>query len=80
MSIETEPSMNRDFYTCVNLNAALENLAADLAFTAYRVALRSRTRGTWLDVELDLWRALADKVRTWRQENCRGTANGRSWS
>jgi short-subunit dehydrogenase len=34
---------------------------AELALAAYLVALRAQTRGTWLDLELDLWRALADK-------------------
>ena len=59
----------------VNRDALLETFAAELTRTAYRVALRSRTQGTWLDLELDLWRALADTVKTW-EENCRG-ADGR---
>jgi hypothetical protein len=25
-------------------------------------------QGTWLDLELDLWRALADTVKTWGEE------------
>ena len=49
----------------VNRDALLETLAAELALAAYRVALRTRTEGTWLDLELDLWRALADTARTW---------------
>jgi hypothetical protein len=46
-------------------NALLESFAAELTLAAYCVALRTRTRGTWLDLELDLWRALADTVKTW---------------
>ena len=60
--------MNRDFKTPVNRDALLETLAAELALAAYRVALRTRTEGTWLDLELDLWRALADTVKTWAEE------------
>jgi len=48
-----------------NLHPLLETFAAELTVAAYRVALRTRTRGTWLDLELELWRALADKVKTW---------------
>jgi hypothetical protein len=45
-------------------NAVLETLAAEFTFAAYRVALRTSAEGTWLDLELDLWRALADTVNT----------------
>jgi hypothetical protein len=57
--------MNRNVKTPVNRDALLETLAAELTLAAYRVALRTRTEGTWLDLELDLWRALADTARTW---------------
>jgi hypothetical protein len=60
--------MNGDLKTPVNPDALLESFAAELAVAAYRVALQTRARGTWLDLELDLWRALADKVNTWRRE------------
>jgi hypothetical protein len=46
----------------------LETFAAELALAAYRVALRTRAEGTWLDLEIDLWRALADATRTWERE------------
>jgi hypothetical protein len=57
--------MNRDILTPVNRDAQLETLAAEFTLAAYRVALRTRTAGTWLDLELDLWRSLADKARSW---------------
>jgi hypothetical protein len=60
--------MNEDYKTPVDRDALLESFAADLTVAAYRVALRSRTRGAWLDLELDLWRALADTVKTWGKE------------
>jgi hypothetical protein len=59
----------------VNGDALLETFAAELALAAYRVALRARTQGTWLDLELALWSALAEKVKTWGQENSLGAAN-----
>jgi hypothetical protein len=37
--------------------------------------LRTRTQGTWLDLELSLWRALAEKVKMWGRENGLGPAN-----
>jgi hypothetical protein len=60
--------MNRDVETRVDRDAELESLAAELTLAAYRVALRTRTGGTWLDLELDLWRALADTVETWGEQ------------
>ncbi len=57
--------MNRDFKTPVNRDALLETFAAELTLAAYRVALRTGTQGSWLDLELDLWRTLADTVKTW---------------
>jgi hypothetical protein len=58
-------SINGDSSTPLDRKVLLESFAAELAFAAYRVALRTRTQGTWLDLELDLWKALADTVTTW---------------
>ena len=57
--------MNQGFKTRVDRDAPLESLAAELTLAAYRVALRTRTGGSWLDLQLDLWRALADTVEGW---------------
>ena len=57
--------MTQDFQTAVDRDALHETLAAELALAAYRIALRTRTEGTWLDLELELWRALADTAKTW---------------
>jgi hypothetical protein len=59
----------------VNRDGFLETFAAELTLAAYRVALRTRTQGTWLDLELGLWSALAEKVKRWDQENGLGVAN-----
>jgi hypothetical protein len=55
--------------TPVNRDALLEAFAAELALAAYDVAILTKTQGTWLDLELALWRALTEKVKTWGQEN-----------
>jgi hypothetical protein len=60
--------MNESFKTPVDRDTLPEGFAAELTLAAYRVALETRTRGTWLDLELDLWRALADTVKTWGRE------------
>jgi hypothetical protein len=57
--------MSGDSRTPVNRDALLETLAAELTLAAYRVALRTRTGGNWLELQLDLWRAMADTVETW---------------
>jgi hypothetical protein len=44
---------------------ALERLAADVADTAYAIALRHGTGGSWVDLELGLWKALSQTVREW---------------
>jgi hypothetical protein len=59
----------------VNRDGFLETFAAELTLAACRVALRTRTQGTWLDLELGLWSALAKKVKMWDQENGLGAAN-----
>ena len=60
--------MNGDLDTPVNPDALLETFAAELTLSAYRVALQTRTRATWLELELELWKALADTVETWRRQ------------
>ena len=35
-----------------------DDVVAELAAAAYRVALRHGTQGAFIDLELDLWRAL----------------------
>ena len=57
--------MNENFKTPVDRDTLPEGFAAELTLAAYRVALETRTRGNWLDLELDLWRALADTAKTW---------------
>jgi len=46
---------------------SLDDFVADLAQAAYPVALRHSEAKGWLDLELDLWRAMAQTVQRWQQ-------------
>jgi hypothetical protein len=50
---------------------ALERLAADLTDTAYAIALRHGAGGSWIDLELELWKALTGALREWAGRNRR---------
>lgn len=41
----------------------LEMLASELASTAYSVVLKQKREISWIDLELELWRALTESVR-----------------
>jgi AcrR family transcriptional regulator len=43
----------------------LEAFAAEVTGAAYPIALRHAIGGSWLDLELGLWKALADTVEHW---------------
>jgi hypothetical protein len=64
--------------TCINThatadsNAQLDTFAAELTRAAYFIALRHGAARTWLDLELDLWQALADTVQQWGRKSSRG--------
>ena len=47
-------------------NATLEDFAAQLTQAAYCVALRHGVKDSWLDVEIELWRVLADGLKRQR--------------
>ena len=59
----------------VDRDALHEAFAAELTLAAYHVALQSRMQGTWLELELELWRALVEKVKAWGQEKCLSASN-----
>jgi hypothetical protein len=49
-------------------DARLESFAAELAGAAYSLVLRCGLRDSWLEVELGLWRALAQTVQKWARK------------
>jgi len=57
--------MNGDLKTPDNRDDLLDAFAAELTVAAYHVALRHSVGVRWVDLELDLWRALTDTVKTW---------------
>ena len=52
----------------LNRDPLFDDFAAGITLTAYGVALRHGTAGRWVDLELDLWKALADTAKTWGRE------------
>jgi hypothetical protein len=46
----------------------LEVFAAELTAAVYSVALRHGVGDTWLELELDLWRALTETVKKWGRD------------
>ena len=47
----------------------LDDFVADLTEAAYPIALRHHGGEKWLDLELDLWRAMAQAVKKWQQRD-----------
>ena len=42
---------------------ALEDFAAELTEAVYPVVLRQRPKGSWLDLELSLWKVLGQTIQ-----------------
>jgi hypothetical protein len=51
-----------------NRDTLLDNFAAELTSAAYPIALRHGMAGSWIMVELGLWRALAETVKKWARQ------------
>jgi hypothetical protein len=58
-------SMNDQGAIFVDANQSLEALAYELTAAAYPVALRHAVGDKWLDLQLELWRALTETVEKW---------------
>jgi hypothetical protein len=68
-SLTTKGSfMNGNSRAPADRDARLETFAAELTLAAYDVALRHGAGGTWLDLELELWRVLTGVVKNWERE------------
>ncbi|HTU18464.1 MAG TPA: hypothetical protein VMG10_10425 [Gemmataceae bacterium] len=50
-----------------NQRPSLDDFVAALTEAAYPIALRHKGGERWLDLELDLWRAMAQTVHKWEQ-------------
>jgi hypothetical protein len=51
-----------------NRDNLLEYFAAELTSAAYAVALRHGLEAKWLDLQLELWKAVEETVKKWDQE------------
>jgi hypothetical protein len=57
--------MNDQRPVVADADQSLEALAAELTAAVYPVALRHGAADKWLDLQLELWRALTETVKTW---------------
>jgi hypothetical protein len=60
--------MSDNYGTACNRDTLLENFAAELTSAVYPITLRRGMAGSWIKMELGLWRALADTVKKWARE------------
>jgi hypothetical protein len=67
--------MNGKDETTSDRNALRESLAAEFTLAAYAAVLRRERPASWLDLELDLWKALSETVDSCeRIHDTRGTS------
>jgi hypothetical protein len=59
--------MNATARTASDKDTLLGTFVAELTTAAYAVALRHGTGHSWLDLQLDLWKALNETVSSWGQ-------------
>jgi hypothetical protein len=64
--------MNADERITADWDTLLANFAAELTSAAYPIALRHGIEDSWVDLELDLWRVLAETVKKWGAEIAAG--------
>lgn len=50
-----------------NQRPSLDDFVADLTEAAYEISLRHNRSEKWLDLALDLWRAMGQTVHKWDQ-------------
>jgi hypothetical protein len=65
--------------TRLNFGTATEDLVAELTDAAYRVALKHQFKGSFIDVQLDLWSALREVIRkeVFIKERCQAAVENR---
>jgi hypothetical protein len=61
--------------TVWNRDNRLENYAAQLTRAVYPLALLHGLEGSWIKLELGLWRALAKTVQKWARERPPGASS-----
>ena len=71
LSVESPSRDDNERAAVREWDRSLERLADELTGTAYAVALQHGAGGTWVDLELGLWEALARTVREWDRSSPR---------
>jgi hypothetical protein len=59
--------MNVNVRTAADLDTFQDTFTAELASAAYRIARRHGAGNSWLNLELDLWRAVVRTVTSWQE-------------
>jgi hypothetical protein len=62
-------TMKRVSLTSAERKSELDQLSAALASSVYQVTLRTTSPQSWLDLELDLWKAVSNQLETKRAES-----------
>jgi hypothetical protein len=62
--------------TVFALSPRLENFAAELTNAVYPLVLRRGPKGLWVNVELGLWKALAETLQKWASQPPAAAAPG----
>jgi hypothetical protein len=62
--------MHTEAATLNRSDAAVEAFAAELTDAAFPIALQHATADNWLELKLDLWRALTGAVKQSARELC----------
>src|SRR5579862_6115217 len=64
-----------NFATANDRDGFLEDLAAELTNVAYPVALRHGVGERWLDLELELWKAVSESLRNMDRDSLHSLSN-----
>ena len=62
------PSVSDSDRTTSDRDILLENLAAELTGAVYLLALGRGLEGSWIELELGLWKALVETVKEWARQ------------
>ena len=67
--------------TAWDRDTRIENFAAELTLAVYPLVLRSGLKDSWIKVELDLWRAVAEVLKKWdrRRPSAASAAELEAW-
>jgi hypothetical protein len=69
------PFMSDRLGAACDRDTEVENLAAELTTAIYPIALGHGMVGLWIQVELGLWRGLAETVKKWGRERPRSASS-----